>query len=73
MHFEVYCDESRQQLFADREFTDGRYVVISGIWIEFISDNSTNPRFESCEKRTACFASSSGRLSVLPDKSSTAR
>ena len=34
MHFEVYCDESRQQLFADREFTDGRYAVIGGIWIE---------------------------------------
>lgn len=34
MDFELYCDESRQQLFADREFTDGRYVVIGGIWIE---------------------------------------
>jgi hypothetical protein len=33
MIYEVYCDESRQQLFTDSALTDGRYVLIGGLWI----------------------------------------
>ena len=34
MDFEVYCDESRQELFRDRDPAQGRYVLIGGVWID---------------------------------------
>lgn len=34
MDFEIYCDESRQELFRTERATEGKYVLIGGIWIE---------------------------------------
>jgi len=35
MNFEVYCDESQQELLADNaERRRGQYVVLGGLWIE---------------------------------------
>ncbi len=34
MIYEVYCDESRQQLFTDAQLTDGQYAVIGSLWID---------------------------------------
>ncbi len=34
MDFEIYCDESRQELFRTRRAAQGVYVIIGGIWIE---------------------------------------
>jgi len=34
MDFEVYCDESRQELFRDPDPAHGEYALIGGLWIE---------------------------------------
>jgi len=35
MNFEVYCDESQQELFGSSdERRKGRFVLIGGLWIE---------------------------------------
>jgi len=34
MDFEIYCDESRQELFRTRRKAQGVYVIIGGVWIE---------------------------------------
>ena len=34
MNFEIYCDESRPELFRTRRVIQGVYVIIGGIWIE---------------------------------------
>ena len=33
MDFEIYCDESRPELFASRNSVRGKYVLIGGLWI----------------------------------------
>ena len=34
MEFEVYCDESRQELFRTRDERQGKFVLLGSIWIE---------------------------------------
>ncbi len=47
MDFEIYCDESRQELFRTERATAGRYVLIGGLWIEA----SKRPRFKGLIKQ----------------------
>ena len=39
LNFEVYCDESRQDLFCNKESisSNNRYICIGGIWVEDIA------------------------------------
>ncbi len=34
MDFEVYCDESRQEYFANPFAASGKYVLPGSLWIE---------------------------------------
>jgi hypothetical protein len=34
MDFEIYCDESAQELFWSKKPCSGKYVLIGGLWIE---------------------------------------
>lgn len=34
MDIEIYCDESRHELFSNKKETPGKYVLIGGVWIE---------------------------------------
>lgn len=45
MNFEVYCDESRQDLFSNKESIsdNNKYICIGGIWVEdIIRENLKN-------------------------------
>ncbi len=33
-HYEIYCDESRQELFYDKEKSRSGYTLIGGIWLD---------------------------------------
>lgn len=34
MEFEIYCDESRQDLFSSKKAIKSKYTLIGGVWIE---------------------------------------
>ncbi|MCP4230766.1 MAG: DUF3800 domain-containing protein, partial [bacterium] len=34
MEFDIYCDESRQDLFNSKSAGSGNYIILGGVWFE---------------------------------------
>lgn len=51
MDFEIYCDESRQELFKTRQGDGPNYVIIGGIWIEGAERDNYKSKIRALRKQ----------------------
>jgi len=51
MDIEIYCDESRQDLFTTRSTTAGSFFLVGGVWIESSKRTTVKLRLLEARKR----------------------
>jgi hypothetical protein len=67
MDFDVYCDESRPDLFASRRDTIGRYMLIGSVWLPTINADAFKEEIKQIRQRHSVFGEVKWR-NVAPSK-----
>ena len=62
MNFEIYCDESQQELFGSpTELRKGKFTTIGGLWIEASIRQDVKEAIEKTDGYASIYASGNKR------------